>query len=90
MLSAVNLPPPCSPDSQLAGPPSPHLRTYIMDDPIPKVSKCHMVKGDLMITGLKLSFLVCKIIFYEREHMQRENPIKLRKSLNAEMKYTNE
>ena len=49
-----------------------------------------MVKGDRMTTGLKLSFLVCKIIFYERGHMQRENPIKLRKSLNAEMKYTNE
>ena len=44
-----------------------------------------------MFTGLKVSSLVCKWIFYRPEHNAKEGPQETEfwKSLNAKMKYIN-
>ena len=44
-----------------------------------------------MLTALKVSFLVCKRVFYKPEHDGQGGPnrIEFGRSLNAEVKYTN-
>ena len=44
-----------------------------------------------MLTGLKVSSLACKCVFYRREHNAKSGPhgTEIWKSWNAKMKYVN-